>query len=101
MFTLLWNTCYLIGSTTNYFGVQSYKLICLRENVQLNLSFAGHLDEDFRQPMYLCPVDLRKLQTLCGFNIVDRYQGLYGFFRKHGMAEEADWMGRRIAFIKE
>ena len=82
------------------FAIQSWQLICVRENIHLNLSVAGHLDEDFRQPMYLCPVDLRKLQTLCGLNVIDRYQGLCGFFRKHGMNEEADWTGRRIEFIK-
>ena len=87
--------------TTNYFAVQSCQLICVRRNIHLNLSVAGHLDEDFRQPMYLCPVDLRKLQTLCGFNVIDRYQGLCGFFRKNGMDEEADWMRRRVEFIKE
>ena len=26
------------------------------------------------QPIYLCPVDLHKLQHLCGFDIVDRYR---------------------------
>ena len=29
---------------------------------------SGHLHEDFSQPMTLCPVDLHKLQTLCGFD---------------------------------
>ena len=60
---------------------------------------SGHITEDFRQPMFLCPVDLRKLQTLCGFDILSRYQGMLSFFLKHGMAEEAGWLQRRISFI--
>ncbi|ESO92355.1 hypothetical protein LOTGIDRAFT_79079, partial [Lottia gigantea] len=35
---------------------------------------SGHLEEDFQQPMFLCPVDLHKLQTLCGFDIKKRYK---------------------------
>ncbi len=61
----------------------------------------GHLEEDFKQPMYLCPIDLRKLQTLCGFNVLHRYRGLLDFFRAHGMADEADWTDRRIQFIQD
>ncbi|GFN82454.1 nucleolar protein 56-like [Plakobranchus ocellatus] len=33
---------------------------------------SGHLQEDFDQPMMLCPVDLHKLQTLTGFDIKKR-----------------------------
>ena len=60
---------------------------------------SGHLSEDFRQPMYLCPVDLHKLQHLCGFDVIKRYDGLDGFFRKHKLIEEADWMRQRITFL--
>ena len=31
------------------------------------------------QPINLCPVDLHKLQQLCGFDIVDRYQKVLSF----------------------
>ena len=60
---------------------------------------SGHIAEDFKQPMFLCPVDLHKLQTLCGFDVVSRYQGMLSFFVKHKMTEEAKWLQRRIAFI--
>ena len=36
------------------------------------------------QPIYLCPVDLHKLQHLCGFNVVERYKkvnNLYLYLR--------------------
>lgn len=60
---------------------------------------SGHIAEDFKQPMFLCPVDLRKLQTLCGFDVLSRYQGMLTFFLTHRMREEADWLQKRIAFI--
>ncbi len=49
---------------------------------------SGHLEEDLRQSMHLCPVDLRKLQTLCGFDVVERYRRLLGFFERKGLKEE-------------
>lgn len=61
---------------------------------------SGHLEEDFRQPMHLCPVDLHKLQTLVGFNVLTRYENLLKFYQHHGMNEEAEWISRRIDFIK-
>ncbi|XP_069138068.1 archaemetzincin-2-like [Argopecten irradians] len=62
---------------------------------------SGHLSEDFRQPMHLCPVDLHKLQTLVGFDIVERYQKLAGFYKEHKMEEELKWVTRRIEFITD
>ncbi|EDO38259.1 predicted protein, partial [Nematostella vectensis] len=44
---------------------------------------SGHLGEDFSQPIHLCPVDLHKVQKLCGFDVVLRYKGLLRFFREH------------------
>ncbi|XP_065178012.1 archaemetzincin-1-like [Sycon ciliatum] len=61
---------------------------------------SGHLQEDFSQPMYLCPVDLRKLQVLCGFNIVDRYKKLAEFFQRNNLTNESQWYKRRIEFIE-
>lgn len=58
---------------------------------------SGHLAEDFRQPMHLCPVDLRKLHTLVGFNILERYQSLLKFYKAQGFIEEQEWVENRIA----
>lgn len=60
---------------------------------------SGHLSEDFRQLMHLCPVDLRKLQTLIGFDVLERYQRLNEFFTKHCLKAEKEWTGKRIAFL--
>ncbi|XP_050402937.1 uncharacterized protein LOC126819109 [Patella vulgata] len=62
---------------------------------------SGHLAEDFQQPMHLCPVDLRKLQTLCGFNTVQRYEQLLEFYKKFKMESETVWVERRIAYLKQ
>ena len=60
---------------------------------------SGHLREDFAQPMMLCPVDLRKLQTLTGCDVVARYTGLLAFFRRCGMDKEAEWVDRRLLYL--
>ena len=60
---------------------------------------SGHLVEDFRQPMHLCPVDLRKLHTLVGFDIGERYASLRAFYLRHGLKEEADWVERRLDYL--
>ncbi|XP_046566241.1 archaemetzincin-2-like [Haliotis rubra] len=60
---------------------------------------SGHLAEDFRQPMHLCPVDLHKLQVLTGMDVTNRYEKLLEFYKKHGMESEAEWVNRRILFI--
>jgi len=62
---------------------------------------SGHLTEDFRQPMHLCPVDLHKLQTLVGFDIVTRYQGLADFYKKNDMKDEFDWVTQRLTCISD
>ena len=60
---------------------------------------SGHLGEDFRQPMFLCPVDLHKLETLCGFDVIARYTNLKNFFKKHNLVEEKKWIEERLKWI--
>ena len=62
---------------------------------------SGHLTEDFRQPMHLCPVDLRKLQKLVGFNILKRYEELLEFYENHDMKEEKEWVSMRLKMIQQ
>ena len=62
---------------------------------------SGHLKEDFRQSMHLCPVDLRKVQRLCGFKVLERYSKLREFFEKHGLQEERKWVERRIQALAD
>ncbi|KAL8580285.1 hypothetical protein ACOMHN_061526 [Nucella lapillus] len=58
-----------------------------------------HLEEDFRQPMHLCPVDLRKLHTLVGFDVCEQYSSLRHFYVKHGLMDEARWVDQRLKYI--
>lgn len=60
---------------------------------------SGHLSEDFRQSMHLCPVDLRKLQRLCRFDVSERYCRLKEFFERHELEEEKDWVEKRLRVI--
>jgi archaemetzincin len=62
---------------------------------------SGHLEEDFRQPMFLCPVDLHKLAHLCGLNIVERYHKLRTFFEKFDLGNEVEWIDERLELIKD
>ncbi|KAL3866504.1 hypothetical protein ACJMK2_043797 [Sinanodonta woodiana] len=60
---------------------------------------SGHLAEDFRQSMHLCPVDLHKLHVLVGFDVVERYKKLKEFYKTHHLIGEMEWVERIIAFI--
>jgi len=62
---------------------------------------SGHLREDFTQPLFLCPVCLRKLQKLSGFDVVARYQGLANFYQDNNMGKEETWCQQRIKFLQQ
>lgn len=94
--TVLQRSCkLLVHEVAHLLGVDH----CIWYSCCMNGS--GHLAEDFRQSMHLCPVDLRKLQHLCGFDVVKRYQRLAGFFRTHKLAEEEKWVRRRLIFLRD
>lgn len=58
---------------------------------------SGHLEEDYRQPIHLCPVDLHKMQVATGCDIWQRYHRLLQFYEKFGMLAEAEWIRKRFA----
>ena len=60
---------------------------------------SNSLEESDRQPLRLCPPCLKKLQWNRGFDVVARYGKLLDFYRKHGLAPEADWVEKRLAAI--
>lgn len=68
---------------------------------QCCMNGSGHLAEDFAQPMHLCPVDLHKLQLLCGFDVCQRYRRLLAFYQQHQMGEEAEWVSCRLGSLKD
>ena len=59
----------------------------------------NHIDELDGSPLHLCPVDLRKLQSSVGFDVMERYRRLRDFYRQAGLNEEAAWIKKRMSFI--
>jgi predicted Zn-dependent protease len=57
---------------------------------------SGHLDEDFRQSMFLCPIDLKKLWMIFEFDIKQRYLDMLDFFEKHNCEEELNKLRKII-----
>jgi len=88
---LLRRSCKVLAhETAHMFGLAH----CIFFNCVMNGS--NHLDESDRRPMHLCPVCLRKLQFSVGFDVVQRYQKLVGFYEAAGFANEARWTRNRL-----
>lgn len=79
-------TCHLLG-----FAHCVYKDCCMNGS--------GHLKEDFRQAMFLCPIDLKKLWLLLNFDIKTRYEQLREFFLNRKCKKEAKWLSKVIENI--
>lgn len=56
---------------------------------------ANTLAEDDSHPMYLCPIDLRKLEWNTGFDRAERTRMLLDFYRRMGFKEDAAWAAER------
>lgn len=56
----------------------------------------GHLVEDFSAPAHLCAVCLRKLQFRMGFDVLQRYENLFGVYCAGGLTKEAKWVQKRL-----
>jgi len=67
---------------------------------ECNMAGSNSLAETDRSPLHLCPVCLRKLQWNREVDVLDRYRELLGFYRRHGLDEEAEWTARRITRIE-
>lgn len=76
------------------FGVEH----CIYYNCGMNGS--NHLEESISRPIHLCPIDLRKLQSTIGFDPVKRYKGLKQFYSKNGFEDDANWIEKRIEFLR-
>mgnify|MGYP001035344640 FL=1 len=62
---------------------------------------SGHLEEDFSQPLFECPIDLRKLSTLVGFDIIHRYEDLLDCCRKNQFKDEIQLLEKRLTILKQ
>jgi archaemetzincin len=60
---------------------------------------SNSLAESDARPLYLCPVDLRKLQHSIGFDPATRYRRLLDFSRKVGFEDESEWLEKRLRYL--
>ncbi|CAF4036382.1 unnamed protein product, partial [Rotaria sordida] len=54
-----------------------------------------------RQPLYLCPVCLRKLYSTLQFNVRDMYENFIALCEKYGLEEERIWYQKRLDCIQD
>ncbi len=64
-----------------------------------NMNGSNHLEESDRQPLHICPVCLRKLHAVLGFDPRQRYAELEALYRELEQPEAAAWVERRLSFI--
>ena len=62
---------------------------------------ANHEKEMDRQPLYLCPVCLRKLHSTFQFDVVSLYENFGELCEQHGLTEEHVWYCHRLDCIRE
>ena len=80
----------LVHETGHMFGVHH----CQKYECVMNGS--NSLAESDRSPLCLCPECLKKFRWNIGFDVVERYQALDKFYRAHDMADEAEWVEKRL-----
>ncbi len=80
----------LVHETGHMFGLHH----CQRYPCVMNGS--NSLAESDGRPIHLCPVCLKKLRWNLGFDVVKRYEALRAFYTEHGLADQADWVAKRI-----
>ncbi|KAF5879526.1 uncharacterized protein Bfra_006734 [Botrytis fragariae] len=65
---------------------------------------SASIQEDARQPPYLCPVDLKKVITATGADVRERYEALLRFCERHGSAHMfvafEEWIRGRLEQIE-
>eukprot|EP00948_MAST-09A_sp_MAST-9A-sp1_P004010 g4010.t1 len=61
----------------------------------------NHLEEFDKRPLVLCPIDLRKLQRSCKFDVVKRYKAMQILADQFGWTNTGEWLQQRIDFIEE
>jgi len=80
----------LAHETAHMFGLKH----CIEYRCVVNGS--NSLGEADRQPLHLCPVDLRKLKWNLGFDLTKRYRQLHAFYRSHGLTKQAAFVADRL-----
>lgn len=70
---------------------------CIHGDCVMNGS--NNLEETDRSPLHPCPLCLRKLHEIVGFDVADRERQLAELYRGVGLGDEADACERRLARI--
>lgn len=83
----------LLHETCHMFGMQH----CVHYHCVVNGS--NSLAESDRQPLHLCPVCLRKLQSSVGFDVARRYEALRGLYETFELRDEAEWTANQLRRI--
>ena len=88
---ILRRSCHTLAhETCHVFGMQH----CIYFLCPVNGS--NNLAENDSRPMQLCPVCLRKLHAIVGFDPVDRDRRLLDVYQQFGFANEAAWIRHRL-----
>lgn len=92
--TILYRTCKVVCHEVGHlFGIEHCVYFeCL-------LCGCNHLQEFDKRPMYLCPIDLRKLQSSCGFDPVERYSTLLALAEEFGWTDYAEFLSMRLSAL--
>lgn len=84
----------LVHETGHMFGLQHcVHYLCL-------MNGSNHLAETDRQPLHLCPVCLRKLHFVVGFDVTQRDRALARVYRRVGLDDEAAWAAGRAQWVE-
>jgi len=91
---MLRRSCKVLAHETGHmFGIEH----CIYFRCVMNGS--NHLTEDDGTPLYLCPVDLRKLYASIKFDPVARYAHLRELYHDVGFYDEAKWIEKQLLAV--
>lgn len=85
----------LVHETMHLLGLEH----CIYFDCIMNGS--GHLEEDYKQSMFLCPVCLKKMYLLVKFDVLDRYKDLMKFYETVGMDQEFQWVKKKLKILEK
>jgi archaemetzincin len=65
-----------------------------------NMNGSNNLEESDAQPAWLCPVCLRKLHHVTGFDIIKRYTVLESFYEENEFTYERAWVKLMVEYLQ-
>lgn len=60
---------------------------------------SNSLEESDSRPIELCPICLRKLQKVIGFDYIERYKSLYEFMKENEF-NDTNWLKKRLSYLQ-